>query len=178
MPVIEGHNLPLAAQGLLLLPGADFLGSPASDATAWIAVLHLAGVALAAAGIGLAAWRFARREADLVSQLLLAGIVVNFAVFAVTTYVYDLAAAREIAPVLPYSAALAPRQLGPWLGGARRGARRIAVPALGLILAGYLAGLGLELTTPSAPAQAAPLTWWLEATRSASACPATGPPTS
>ena len=161
MAVIEGHNLPLAAQGLLLLPGADFLGLPASDATTWITVLHLAGVALAAAGVGLAAWRFARREADLVSQLLLAGIVVNFAVFAVTTYVHDLAAAREIAPVLPYSAALAARQLGPWLAGARRGARRIAAPALGLILAGYLAGFGLELATPSAPAQAAPLTSWL-----------------
>jgi hypothetical protein len=161
--VIEGHNLPLAVQGLLLLPGADFLGRPASDATTWFVVLHLAGVALAAAGIGLALWRFARRDADLVSQLLLAGIVVNFAVFAVTTYVYDLAAAREIAPMLPYSAALAARQLGPWLGGAWRGAHRVAIPALGLILAGYLAGFGLELTTPSAPPQAAPLTSWLSA---------------
>jgi len=95
------------------------------------------------------------------SQLLLAGIVVNFAVFVVTTFVYDLAAAREIAPVLPLSAALAARQLGPALAGPGRGARRIAVPALSLVLAGYLAGFGLELTTPSAPPQAAPLTCWL-----------------
>jgi hypothetical protein len=158
--VIEGHNLPLAAQSLLLLPGADFLGLPPGATTDFVA-LHLAGVALAAAGIGLAAWRFGRREADLISQLLLAGIVVNFAVFAVSTYVYDLAAAREIAPLLPFSAALAARQLGPALAGAGRGARRIAVPALGLILAGYLAGFGLELTTPSAPPQAAALTSWL-----------------
>ncbi len=41
------------------------------------------------------------------------------------------------------------------------GARRVAVPALGLVLAGYLAGFGLELTTPSAPPQAAPLAAWL-----------------
>jgi hypothetical protein len=162
--VIEGHNLPIAAQALLLLPGADFLGLPAGASTDFV-VLHLAGVALAAAGIGLAAWRFGRREADLVSQLLLAGIVVNFVVFVVTTYVYDLAAAREIAPMLPFSAALAGRQLGPALAGPAlagwRWARRVAVPALGLVLAGYLAGFGLELTTPSAPPQAAPLTAWL-----------------
>jgi hypothetical protein len=162
--VIAGHNLPIAAQGLLLLPGADFLGLPA-DATTYFVALHLAGVALAAAGIGLAAWRFGRRDADLAgsmtSQLLLAGIVVNLAVFVVTTYVHDLAAAREIAPLLPFSAALAGRQLGPALAGPWRGARRIAIPALGLILAGYLAGFGLELTTPSAPPQAAPLTSWL-----------------
>jgi hypothetical protein len=79
----------------------------------------------------------------------------------VTTYVYDLAAAREIAPILPYSAALAARQLGPALGGAWRRARRIAIPALGLVLAGYLTGFGLELTTASAPPQAAALTAWL-----------------
>ncbi len=118
--VIEGHNLPIAARSLLLLPGADFLGLPA-DVTTYFVALHLAGVALAAAGIGLAAWRLRRRDADLAgsmtSQLLLAGIVVNFAVFVVTTYVYDLAAAREIAPMLPFSAALAARQLGPALAG-------------------------------------------------------------
>jgi hypothetical protein len=165
--VIEGHNLPLAAQSLLLLPGADFLGLPSPVATTWFVLLHLAGVALVAAGIGLAAWRFGRRDADLAggmtSQLLLAGIVVNFTVFVVTTYVHDLAAAREIAPMLPFSAALAARQLGPALAGAGRGARRIAVPALSLILAGYLAGFGLELTTPSEPPQAATLTSWLSA---------------
>jgi hypothetical protein len=158
--VIEGHNLPIAAQALVLLPGADFLGLPAGASTDFV-VLHLAGVALAAAGIGLAVWRFGRRDADRVSQLLLVGLVVNFAVFVVTTYVYDLAAAREIAPMLPFSAALAGRELGPALAGPWRGARRIAAAALGLVLAGYLAGFGLELTTPSAPPQAAPLTAWL-----------------
>ena len=38
----------------------------------------------------------------------------------------------------------------------------MAVAALGLVLAGYLAGLGLELTAPAAPPQAAQLTAWLE----------------
>ena len=179
---IFGHNLPIAAQCLLLLPGADYLGLP-GDANTVFVVLHLVGAATAAAAIGLAAWRFGRREADLVSQLLVAGIAVNFAAFVVTTHVYFAASAREIAPVLPFAAVLAGRQFGPLLsagrgdvraagrgGGGRHGARRVSRPglrragvaALGVVLAGYLAGLGLELTAPTAPPQDAQLTAWLE----------------
>ena len=154
------HNLPIAAQCLLLLPGADVVGLPAGAATLFVA-LHLVGVAAAAAGIGLGAWRFGRREADFVDQLLLAGIVVNFAGFVVTTHVFFVASAREIAPVLPFAAVLAGRQLGPYFGP-YLGLRRVAAGALGLVLAGYLAGLGLELTTPAAPPQDAQLTTWLE----------------
>jgi hypothetical protein len=40
--------------------------------------------------------------------------------------------------------------------------RRALLPGLCLIGAGYLAGLGIELTTPAAPPQAAQLTAWLE----------------
>jgi hypothetical protein len=155
---IFGHNLPIAAQCLLLLPGADFLGLPAG-ATTFFVVLHLVGVAAAAAGIAFAVWRFGRRDADLpggmTSQLLLVGIVVNFVLFVMTTHVYNVASAREIAPVLPFAAALAGREIGPHL-------RRAGVAALGIVLAGYLAGLGLELTAPIAPPQAATLTSWLD----------------
>jgi hypothetical protein len=150
------HNLPVAAQCLLLLPGADILGLPAGAGTLFVA-LHLVGVAAAAAAIGLGAWRFRRREADVVDQLLVAGIVVNFVGFVVTTHVFFVASAREIAPVLPFAAVLAGRQLGPYFG-----LRRVAAGALGLVLAGYLAGLGLELTAPAAPPQDAQLTAWLE----------------
>jgi hypothetical protein len=166
---IFGHNLPIAAQCLLLLPGAEFLGLPAGASTLFVA-LHLVGVAVAAAGIAVGVWRFRRRDADLVSQLLLAGIVVNFVAFVVTTHVYFVASAREIAPVLPFAAVLAGRELGPYLGAPRPSGQRlrtprgrlVAVAALGVVLAGYLAGLGLELTTPAAPPQAAQLTAWLE----------------
>jgi hypothetical protein len=210
-PVSEifGHNLPIAAQGLLLLPGADVIGRPAGVTTYFVA-LHLAGVAVAAAGIAVAGWRFGRPEGDLVGQLLLAGIVVNVVAFVATTHVFFVASAREIAPALPFAAALAGRELGPWFcaspvaasdaggsdaGGSDAGAsdaggsdaggsdagrsdagrspgggpaaggrrvRRAAAVVLGLVLAGYLAGLGLELTRPSAPPQAAALTAWLE----------------
>ena len=166
---IFGHNLPIAAQGLLLLPGADFLGLPAGASTLFV-VLHLVGVAAAAAGIALAVWRCGRRDADFVNQLLLAGIVVNFIAYVATTHVTDVTSAREIAPALPFAAVLAGRELGPFFGprrvrAPRHGApryRRVWVAALGVVLAGYVAGLGLELTAPTAPPQAAQLTAWLE----------------
>jgi hypothetical protein len=158
------HNLPIAGQCLLLLPGADFLGLPAGPATFFV-VLHLAGVALAAAGIALAALRFLRFRLDLVGQVLLAGIVINLLAFVVTTRVYAASSAREIAPVLPFAAALAGRQLArhAWPRGTFAG--RAALPVLGVVLAGYVAGLGLELTTPAAPPLAAQLTTWLEKQR-------------
>jgi hypothetical protein len=161
---ILGHNLPIAAQCLLLLPGAEYLGLPAGASTFFVA-LHLVGVAACAAGIALAARQFRRWDADLVNQLLIAGIVVSFVAFVVTAHVYFVASAREIAPALPFAAVLAGRELGPYVSARRVRAprlRRAGVAALGLVLAGYLAGLGLELTAPTAPPQAAQLTAWLE----------------
>jgi hypothetical protein len=166
---IFGHNLPIAAQGLLLLPGADFLGLPAGASTLFVA-LHLVGVAAAAAGIALAVWQFRRRDADFVNQLLVAGIVVNFIGFVATTHVVNVASTREIAPALPFAALLAGRELGPFFGARPARAprhrapryRRAWIAVLGVVLAGYGAGLGLELTAPTAPPQAAQLTAWLE----------------
>jgi hypothetical protein len=183
---IFGHNVPIAAEGLLLLPGADFLGLPAGSRTLFVA-LHLAGVAAAAAAIALAAWRSRRPNADFVNQLLLVGIAVNFVAYVVTTHVYNVASAREMAPALPFAAVLAGRELGPFFGAGRARDRRVPgrrVPGrrvreprhgadasryrpawaavIAVVLAGYLAGLGLELTTPTAPPQAAQLTSWLE----------------
>jgi hypothetical protein len=180
---IAGHNLPIAARCLLLLPGSDFLDLAAGPGLSagtqvYLAALHLAGAALATAGIAVAVWRF--RRDDLVSQALLAGIVVTVAAFAVTPRIYGISSAREIAPVLPFAAALAGRGLARHLVGSRRPAgrrvaggwlaggllaRRAVLPALGVIAAGYLAGLGLELTAPVAPPQAAGLTAWLESHR-------------
>ena len=165
---IFAHNLPIAAQCLLLLPGADFLGLPAGPGPLFVA-LHLVGVAAAAVAIGLAVWRFGRRDphpvGGLTSQLLVAGIVINFAAFVATTHVFTVASAREIAPVLPFAAALACRELGPYSAprlSAADGSAGPGIAAFGLVLAGYLAGLGLELTGPAAPPQDAQLTAWLE----------------
>ena len=181
------HNLPIAAQCLLLLPGADVIGLPAGASTLFVA-LHLVGVAAAAAAIGLAAWRFGRREADFVDQLLLAGIVVNFVGFVVTTHVFFVASAREIAPVLPFAAVLAGRQLGPYFGSAgvryrprgyrTRGYRRVAA-GRARPRAGRVPGRArprAHRADRAAAGRAADARGW-RATRSGPAWPVTGRPT-
>ena len=72
------------------------------------AVLHLAGVALAAWAVCLAALRFFRARELLVPALAVA-VVVNLAAFVLTAQ--TLAATREIAAVLPLGAVLAGRLL-------------------------------------------------------------------
>jgi hypothetical protein len=157
---IISHNLRLTVDGLLLLGGADSSGLPA-DWHTWFIMLHVIGVALAAAGVAVSLWRFFRGE-DLVPQLMLAGIVINVAAYAagLGTHGIILADTREMAPVLPLAAALAGRQLPRYLT-ARPATRRVAVPVLSLVLAGYLAGLGLELRAPRVPPQNASITSWL-----------------
>ena len=152
------RHLPVVGQGLLLLLGADFIGLPAGMTTFFI-MLHVVGVALAACGIAVAAWRFFRD--DRVSQVLLAGIVVSVATFAASRHVAGLPTVREVAPALPFAAALAGRELARPLTASRL-ARRALLPALGVVLVGYLAGLGLEISKPSVPPQAQQLTSWLE----------------
>jgi len=155
---IFSHNLRVAGQCLLLLCGA-YAGGPPTREAMFFLLLHLAGVALAAAGVVVAAWRL-RQGSDLTSQVLLAAVTVNLGAFLMTRRALDVTSAREIAPVLPFAAALAARQLSAVL--ASPVLARLARPLLIVIGIGYLTGLGLELTAPSAAPQAAQLTAWLE----------------
>jgi hypothetical protein len=169
MPVPAAHfaggtalirNLGITGQGLLLLGGADFLGlRPAAGTVPTI--LHLAGVSLAAWGTGLAAWRFLR-DRDLVAQLLVAGVAINLAVYVLSTKANVVTQTREIAAVLPFSAALAGRVLAGRVLAGRLEAARLA-PLLLLVLLGYLVGLLYELGQPPADAQNQRLTSWLQA---------------
>jgi hypothetical protein len=177
------HNLPVAGQCLLVLFGAGTTGPPTSRAT-FLLLPHLAGVALAAAGAWLASRRI-RRDGDLVGQVLLAAIVVNLTAFLLTERVVDASSAREIAPVLPFAAALAARELSPVLarilprppalvpgaatarapGPAHARLPRLAGCLLIVTGIGYLGGLGRELAAPAAPPQGAALTAWLSSHR-------------
>jgi hypothetical protein len=154
------HNLGIAGQGLLLLGGADFLGLRLTAGTVFT-MLHVAGVVLAAWGTGLAAWRFGR-DRDLVAQLLVAGVAINVAVYVLSTKANVVTQTREIAAVLPFSAALAGRLLGGRVLAGRLRAARL-VPLLLVVLLGYLGGLAYELSQPSADAQNQQLTSWLVA---------------
>jgi hypothetical protein len=149
------HNLAITAEGLLLLGGADFFGLRPT-ATNVFTMLHVVGVFLAAWGTWLAARRFFR-DRDLVSQLLVMGVVINVAVYVLSTRANVVSQTREIAAVLPFGAALAGRLLAGRLTAAK------LIPILLVVLLGYLAGLGREISQPPVAAQNQQLTSWLEA---------------
>jgi len=152
--VIFWHNLRVTGICLLVLAGANFIGVHQAVRSGF-EILHLAGAALGACGIAVAAWRFPR-DRDLVSQLLLAGIVINLVAFAAGTHAAEITYTREITPVLPFAAALAGRVLAGRLLAMR------LTPILIVVLCGYLAGLVFEIRQPMVPAQNARLTSWLE----------------
>ena len=115
-----GTHAWLTGWGVLEVYGANFLWVRGWAALAG-ATLHLAGLALAVAGTGLALWSFLRgpRRAGLVDSVLGVAVVANLVSYLVSVEPgtvlgtgYD---AREIAAVLPLGAVLAGRQLGPRL---------------------------------------------------------------
>ena len=147
------HNLGITAEGLLLLGGADFLGLRPTASNAFT-MLHVVGVFLAAWGTWLAARRFLR-DRDLVAQLLVMGVAINVVVYVLSTRANVVSQTREIAAVLPFGAALAGRLLAGRLEAAK------VMPLLLVVLLGYLAGLGREVSQPPVPAQNQQLTSWL-----------------
>ena len=162
-----------AAWKLLDVYGASFAGS--SGVPLVLAFLHLASVAVVAAALVIAVWRFARLA--LVEQVLAVAIVLNVALFALTNA--STLAANEVAIVVPFGAVLAARLLP---GTARllpgtlhsgtlpsTAARRLWRAQAGLlaagvlVLGGYAAGLGYELTQPAQPMTNTGLASWLVA---------------
>jgi hypothetical protein len=111
-------------------------------------------VALAAWAAWVAARRFFRPDADLVSQLLLVGIVTNLAAYLPSSLAGSTALnAREFAPVLPFAAVLAARTLGDQLGARLRGRTRpdrAVAAALAALLGLSVAGLVAETRIPVA----------------------------
>jgi hypothetical protein len=144
----------VTGQGLLALFGAKPQGPAAEMA---FAVVHLAGVALVAWAICRVARRFFSWP-DMVSQILLAAMVLNVVVYIPSTLAdaTDLNA-REFAVVLPFGAVLAGRTLAARLLGGEVGRAawvRGAVWRAGLasaLLAGYAASLGYAAAQPSVP---------------------------
>jgi hypothetical protein len=176
-------NARLAGQGLLELCGADVLTAPPGVGTA-LAVAHLAGAVLAAAGVLSAARGFFRRD-ELVEQVLLLGIAVDLAAYLSGVQAVNILSTREIVPVLPFAAVLAGRLLAPRLD-LRLAPGRLLAPRLSparptprapctslshrapgaavcALLAVYAAGLGYAAARPPAPSQDSALGGWLRA---------------
>jgi hypothetical protein len=151
-----GHlasNVRLAVEGLLELFGADVFGAATGLGTA-LAVVHLAGLALAVAGFAAAASQFLRRD-HLIEAVLITGIVIDLAAYLAGVQAVNILSTREIAPVLPFAAVLAGRCLA------------LPCPArrswLCVFLALYAAGLGYAAAQPPAAPQYADLASWLRA---------------
>ncbi len=161
-----GPHARTAGLSLLALFGANFQGAHGEPAVAF-AALHLVGVAVAALALVLTAGRFFRR--DLVDQILAVAIVPAVVLYLVSNFSSGILNAREIGVVLPAGAALAGRTLAPWLVPQLRARRlpprrrRLTASLLALVLAGYAACLGYQLTQPTVPAANARLAGWLAA---------------
>jgi hypothetical protein len=147
-------NLAATVTSVRVLFGADDTGVTSNVELA-LRLLHLAGVALVL-------WAFAvavRRgigQRDRVVPILVAGILVNLAAYALTSQATKAASAREIVAVLPFAAALAGRVLTPRIISLR------LVPVLLVVALGYLGSLGYWATRPAQPVPVTTVANWLE----------------
>lgn len=116
-PGVLGRNFTLTGSGLLQLFGCDFYSQQTTIENVF-AIIHLAGLALAAWGLLLALRRLFSQQ--LIVQVLVVAIVVNLAAYIFTVQAENIATTREIAAVLPFGAALAGRLLADPLLGTRR----------------------------------------------------------
>jgi len=160
--IIQGVGLPghvaTTVESVLVLFGADFFGLPAG-LSALCAFVHLAGVALAGWAVwiglrGLVRGSDRRDSHNLANDIMVVAILANLASYLITMSVRP-SYAREIADVLPFAAALAGRLLP-----ARLAARHL-FPALGVVLVGYAATLGVGVVQPAVPTQNSQLAQWL-----------------
>jgi hypothetical protein len=174
------HQVRALGENLLFLFGANFWGQP--QPLTGFAYLHLVSIAVALLGLLVAVWSWPR--ADRVTRTLVLAIFIMLAAGAVSPLMVPISGAHEIAIVLPLSAALAGRCLGPWLAGRRQAsagepaepdrrrfataesaARVAAACVLVAVGVGSLANLGYNASRPSHPATNQALADWLVAHR-------------
>jgi len=153
-PAAVASHVWLWARTILVLFGADFLGRPFGSAA--MALVHLAGVVLAAWAVWVGARGFFR-DRDMVPALLVTAVIINLAALLLSTRLVNILSAREIAAVLPFGAVLAARLLSARLAAAR------LMPLLLAVLLGYVAILGYDVAQPPAPAPNQQLADWLAA---------------
>jgi len=148
-------NVWVAVQSVLVLFGADFSGAHIG-AHIGVALVHLAGVALAVWATGRALRRFSTQ--DLVVQVLAVTLIVLLAAYVVRGNPNVTGSTHEIAAVLPIGAVLAGRLLA---GTLARG--RLLIPALALVLACY-AGIEVHNIVQQRPSDPnAQVAAWLQA---------------
>jgi hypothetical protein len=194
--VIKG--LPLVWESVLVLFDADYTDVHGAGNVAF-ALVHLIGVAVVLISVVVAARGLLRPLAglflsrfrtftpgDLVADILLLGIVANFAALLLDVPLGNVYSSHEVGPVLAFGAALAGRTLGPRIlarrapaadqaagdrsarnqgpaGGrpSRSGPRRILLPVFAVVLACYAVTLGIATAHRQFPPRNVGLTAWL-----------------
>ncbi len=149
------RHLTLTVDGFFILYGAWFGGLSSGVAVA-IAVVHLAGLALAAWGFCRALRRFFSAD-DLIVPVMAMGIVFNLAAYISSVIPVTWFDTREISVVLPFGAVLAGRLLAGTL------ARAWLRPVLAGVLACYVLALGYGMAQPVGTDTEQPVVGWLEA---------------
>ena len=121
-----------------------------------VALLRLIAVILAVWACCLAARRL-RSERGRLIPILITAILINLAAFTFSTQAFDLASARDISAVLPFSAVLAGRLLP------GRPALRALAPALLAVAVGYAGIAGYYAGSPRQPIETQAVAAWLSA---------------
>ena len=134
--------------------GVDFSGPPAAP---FPGLVHLVGFLLVVVALCIGVRRL-WRDSDLIVQMLCIALLLVLAAYLVSTQTQP----NEIIGLLPIGAVLAGRVLGgPIVGG--RLPRRGLIPALALLLAGYVGIMIYNVSRPSAGNPSVTLASWLEA---------------
>ncbi|HEX6448654.1 MAG TPA: hypothetical protein VF060_04245 [Trebonia sp.] len=155
------HQMSNTWHNALILFGADYWDQHGTLQTT-ISAVHVIGAALALIGVLAGIVSLVRRDGDRITQTLTIGTLVTLVAGAFVTPMAQGYDAHEIAVVLPLSAVLAGRTIGPWLMR-RRMTRLALIPAGGALLAAYMAFFGYYATQPSVPARTQTLDRWLVA---------------
>jgi hypothetical protein len=144
----------LLAESVAVIFGANYFGQR-SAALRLIAVVHLAGLAVAVLGLAIAVWLLSRRRLDRVSGALTAGVLILLAAGLLGTHLVNVLSAHEIVVIAPFGATLAGRMLG---GALARPRWRLL---LGAGLVAYLGFLCYDGSLPSHGAGGQPVADWL-----------------
>src|SRR5690348_1831046 len=168
------HRVVVALEGILNVYGADFFhisenspfgpglgGLPLAVGVA-LAVVHLAGVALAVWGF-FRAFRYFFDPSDLISPVLAMAITVNVAAYVVSVIPVGVFDTREIVAVLPFGAVLAGRMVPGRLAGVPRRLKQALAWGSAGVLACYLAALGYGAAQPPVADNEQAVVPWLEA---------------
>jgi hypothetical protein len=151
------HNLSVGGRALLTVFGADVVDQPAGLAWASL-LLHLCGLVLVVAVLLLLLRPRRWLRLDLVSRVLVVGMLLDLAAYLIGQQATDLTSARYLLPFLGFGAVLAGREGVPRLL-ARRQRLSLALLVVSAAYAGVFAAGAV--TAQPAPPPLQPVTSWL-----------------